>query len=113
MSVTGRIYVIGPVTGVEEGNRPAFDAAREELWDEGWEVETPHDTIAADAEWAAAMRQSITRLMAADAVAVLPGWEMSPGARIERRLARDLGIPVISLAGAAQRALKPLLALAC
>lgn len=111
--MTGRIYVIGPVTGIEEGNRAAFDAAREELLDEGWEVEIPHDTIAPDAEWAAAMRQSVTRLMAADAVAVLPGWEASPGARIERRLARDLGIPVVHLASAAKRASAPPLSPAC
>ena len=92
-----QIYVIGPVTGVAEGNRPAFEAARELLWDEGWEVELPHDTIAPDAEWGAAMRQSITRMLANDAVAALPGWRRSRGAALELSLAVAMGMPVIDL----------------
>lgn len=92
-----RIYVIGPVTGIPEGNRPLFEAAREKLGDEGWEVELPHDTIAPDAEWRAAMRQSITRMLANDVVAALPGWQQSRGAALERSLALAVGMPVLDL----------------
>lgn len=92
-----RIYVIGPVTGIAEGNRPAFEAARELLRGDGWEVELPHDTIAPDAEWRAAMRQSITRMLAADAVAALPGWRRSQGAALERSLAIAVGMLVVDL----------------
>lgn len=92
-----RIYVIGPVTGIAAENRPAFEAARELLWDEGWEVELPHDTIAPDAEWGAAMRQSIARMLANDAVAALPGWQRSRGATLEHSLAIAMGMLVIDL----------------
>lgn len=39
------IYVIGPVTGRPDLNRPAFEAARRLLERRGYAVEVPHDTI--------------------------------------------------------------------
>ena len=38
------IYVIGPVTGRPDLNRPAFEAARRLLERRGYAVEVPHDT---------------------------------------------------------------------
>ena len=49
-----RIYVIGPVTGHADLNRPTFESARAELSAAGHEAVIPHDFIPADAERAAA-----------------------------------------------------------
>lgn len=95
-----RAYVIGPVTGIEEGNRPAFEAARAEIRTEGLEVTVPHDLIPADASHERAMRMSIGwMLREADVVAVLPGWESSDGASLEYAVAAACGIPTRMLEG--------------
>lgn len=87
------IYVIGPVTGRPDLNRPAFEAARRLLERRGYAVEVPHDTIPPGTDWARAMAMSAERLRLADGVAKLDGWRSSRGARAEARLARRLGKP--------------------
>lgn len=83
-----KMYVIGPVTGIEKDNRPAFEAAARALHDAyGCEVEIPHDTIPAGTDWGEAMHQSLSRLAKADAVAMLDGWTASRGATIEFQFA--------------------------
>lgn len=80
------LYVSGPVTGVRDGNRPAFDQAARELNAPG----TP---------WVAAMRTTLMAILAqADGLALLPGWKLSRGARLEEHLARSLGMPVMTVA---------------
>ena len=37
------LYAIGPVTGIEGDNRPAFEAARHDLKAAGYYVQIPHD----------------------------------------------------------------------
>ena len=83
-----KMYVIGPVSKIENDNRPAFEAAARALHDAyGCEVEIPHDTIAAGTDWDEAMHQSLSRLAKADAVAMLDGWSKSRGANIEYQVA--------------------------
>lgn len=89
-----RAYVIGPVTGIENDNRDAFESAREALAATGAfdEVRIPHDLIPAGTGWEEAMRISLGALVGYDAVAVLDGAERSRGARLERFVAGELGI---------------------
>lgn len=83
-----KMYVIGPVSGIKDDNRPAFEAAARALHDAyGCEVEIPHDTIPAGTEWDDAMHKSLSRLATADAVAMLDGWASSRGACIEFQVA--------------------------
>lgn len=97
----GRIYVIGPVTGREDGNRAAFEEARAALLAAGYEVDIPHDWIKAGVPWQEAMRASISQMLSMDnrrlpvydGVAELPGVFGSKGARCERGICEQLGIP--------------------
>lgn len=91
-----RIYVIGPITGFDDLNLPAFEAARDALRASGYIVLIPHDFIPADATWQQAMRRSLETLAKADGVACLPGWSKSNGARVEVETAQSIGIPVMS-----------------
>lgn len=50
-----------------------------------------------DRDWQAAMRLSIETLAKCDAVALLPRWQASKGARIEQQLAVDLGMEVLEV----------------
>lgn len=91
-----RIYIIGPVTGREDRNRAAFEAARRTLEAAGHEVSTPLDFVPEDATHAMAMRMSLCWMLHTgnvDAVYALAGWEDSPGATVERMVAMACGIP--------------------
>lgn len=101
-----RVYVSGPMRGIEDLNYPAFDTATARLRELGHEVFNPAERdrdheeafggtgfeppdlrrlLAEDLDWIARR---------ADAIAVLPGWEKSLGARAEVALARALAIPI-------------------
>lgn len=86
-----RIYLAGPMTGLPDLNFPAFHQAAASLRASGYEVINPAE-INADpaAGWNACMRADIAQLVTCDAIALLPGFEKSKGATLERHIARAL-----------------------
>lgn len=92
-----RIYVIGPVTGKEQDNRPAFEEAAQRLYEAGYTALIPHWFIKPGTPWKPAMRRSIETLALCDGVAALDGFGSSKGARIEADLATELGMQVKSV----------------
>lgn len=108
-----KLYLAGPMRGIKAYNHPAFDAAAAKLRAEGHEVFSPaeHDReafpqfdwfnmtgdMATDGFTGSNMREVIRADLVwittnADAIALLPGWEKSRGARVERALADFLGL---------------------
>ena len=87
-----KLYVAGPMTGYPELNFPAFHAAAATLRAAGHQVENPAE-INADptAEWTDCMFADLKALSACDGIVMLPGWEKSPGAQIERLWAGRTG----------------------
>jgi hypothetical protein len=115
-----RVYVAGPMRGIVEFNFPAFNAAAEKLRAEGHTVFNPAerdierhgvdiskgnatgDVALAAAQHGFDLRVALGEDLAwickeADAVALLPGWIDSKGARAEFATAHDLGLEVIFL----------------
>lgn len=93
-----RIYVAGPMAGMPELNFPAFNEAARTLRSFGLEVVNPAElNVGIEGNWAACMRNDVRELVTCDTLALLPGWERSRGAQVENRLARDLGLRVLSL----------------
>jgi len=91
-----RIYVAGPMTGIEDFNFPAFHAAADLLRCGGWTVENPADHGIIDgADWADYLSYDLTRLGLCGAIYLLPGWENSKGAQLEVMVAERLGMEVI------------------
>ena len=92
MKSTEIVYVSGPMTGLPDFNRPAFDAKADEIWESGHAVLSPAD-IEGEVWWTWQdwMREALKLQLKADVVHMLPGWRKSRGARIERRLALILG----------------------
>ena len=86
------IYLAGPMTGHPDFNYPAFNAEAARLRAIGYRVENPAENPV-QTTWQTYMRQALAQLVKCDAVALLPGWKASRGARIENQLAIDLGIP--------------------
>lgn len=89
------IYISGPMTGYPDLNFPAFAAAADRLRNLGHIVINPAEIEQPVKEWSACMREDIKQLMLADAVAVLPGWAFSRGAKIEVDLAGQLGMRIL------------------
>jgi hypothetical protein len=95
-----KIYISGPISGMEDGNRRAFEMASMQLDICGYESVSPHrNGLPIDAEWTDHMRADIRMLLHCDALAMLPGWERSKGAKIEHGLALSLGMEVRALDG--------------
>lgn len=91
-----RLYVAGPMSGYPGYNREAFDQAEVDLELAGFEVLNPaRRDQSVERSWADWMRLGLTDVLAAEGVAVLPGWEASRGAVLEVRVAQGLGVPVL------------------
>lgn len=113
-----RVFLSGPMRGIDGHNRTAFDAAENELRARGNEVWNPcrllplaftaredglteQECLAIDVTsmldgWDG-MRPAGTTTIFADAVVVLPGWRDSRGSTLEVAVAHECGIPVIGL----------------
>lgn len=102
-----KYYISGPITGIENYNKEAFDKAAEavrkhscikhqfvavnphdlDLVDH-WPTDLQHDEL-----WVWCMKRDIKYLCDCDAVVLLPGWELSRGARMEVYVASKFGLP--------------------
>jgi hypothetical protein len=95
-----RLYIAGPMTGIEDFNYPEFFRVERELRDRGYDVLNParinemYNRSTAPRTWRWYMKHSITMVAHADGLATLPGWVSSRGASLEVHLARRLEMPV-------------------
>mgnify|MGYP003314929645 CR=1 FL=1 len=90
-----KIYISGKIT--DNANYKAdFEAAELALKIAGFQPVNPAEEHLPDgATWADYMRHDIKLLCDCDAIYMLNGWRESAGAKIEHKLARDLGIEII------------------
>jgi len=95
------VYLSGPMTGYEDLNFPAFNAAARALRLIGYTVVNPTEFGEEPGKlWEDYMRKDIKALMDCEAIVMLPEWPDSRGVVIERDLAMKLSMPVMSLAEA-------------
>lgn len=115
-----KLYIAGPMTGIPQFNFPAFDAAAEDLRNNGHEIvspaelDDPESRAAAMASpdgapgsgssngetWGDFLARDV-KLIAdtdIDGIVTLPGWEKSRGARLETFVAHLCGKPLYRLA---------------
>ena len=109
-----RVYLSGPMTGLPDWNRAAFDDAEKRLRELGaQEPYNPANFIDRfeSLSHAVCMYRSLVELVDEewstepgyptpwyDVLVSLPGWEKSAGARLEREVAVACGIEVCELA---------------
>jgi hypothetical protein len=94
-----RVYIAGPMTGHPDYNRPAFHAAAHAIHPLGYDVTNPAGLPGSTPEWdwSGYLRADLCAMLGCDIVTVLPGWECSPGATLEVRVAHAVRIPVYPL----------------
>lgn len=90
------VYLAGPMSGIEHYNIPAFIETAEAIRGQGHIVFCPTELGTRDLRtWEAYVARDTEKLVACDAVAVLPGWEESRGALLEVFAARVYDKPVV------------------
>lgn len=99
-----KIYLAGPMRGIPAFNFPAFLAEAVRLRGMGHEVWNPAERDLAEGfdpinhepeSFLHYMQHDLPQVMAADALAMLPGWRHSKGACLEVHVAQECGIPVL------------------
>lgn len=90
-----RIYIAGPVSGLDEADvRMRFRAAELRLAGEGHDVVNPVRLCSSSWPWERCMRVCISAMMGCDAVYMLKNWKRSRGARLEHFVALKLGMGI-------------------
>lgn len=93
-------FVSGAVSGIEDRNKPAFDAVEKWLRQEGAKVVfNPVAVIDANKSWEDAMRICLHVLTENkyDALICLPGSPKSCGSMLEQAVAKSIGTKVLML----------------
>ncbi len=91
------IYIAGPISGRPGLNRAAFTEAADKLRLQGFTVYNPAAANLEGMPLGKIMAHVLTQLCEAEAIAMLPKWYRSGGARIEWMLAKYLKLKVIYL----------------
>lgn len=96
-----RAYISGPMTGLPGFNYAAFNQAAKDLREKGFEVLNPAENFGGATNHPegrkAFMRLDMQHVLEAEIIFVLPGWNASPGARLEVAVARELGLDVLDI----------------
>lgn len=91
-----KLYLSGPMTGRPQLNYPAFFEEATRLRTLGYTVMNPAELgLNMDVPWSECMRSAVRLLLDCQGVAMLPAWQGSRGARLERRLAEELHMLVL------------------
>jgi len=94
------LYLSGPMTGMPFLNKPSFERAAALLRAQGHIVLNPHEIDqAAKLTWQVALRIDLKVILAHPdcGLVMLPRWEISRGACLERHVAEALGHPIFHL----------------
>lgn len=101
-----RLYLAGPMTGIEQHNFPLFNAEAARLRALGYDIVNPAEigdedpnAVRTPAEqllhWRKCMKEDLREMLTCDGVALLPGWEKSKGASLEYYNANALGMLIV------------------
>lgn len=87
-----KLYLSGPMTGLPNLNREAFNRAAKALRLKGYKVVNPPelDKNNPQRSWEGCLRRDITELMECDKIATLPRWKRSRGATLEVYIGKAL-----------------------
>lgn len=93
MSEKKKVFISGPMSGIKDFNKPAFDQAEQWLTQAGYSVFNPA-RMHFDDSWTheEIMRIDLAALSQCDYICMLCGWESSIGAMQEYRYAMATGI---------------------
>lgn len=96
-----KIYVSGPMSGIENHNYPLFNCVSEELRARGFNVVNPAELDEliepGTKPWEWYLRRDLAAMLTCDSVALLPNWRMSRGARLEVTVAHSVKMDIYEI----------------
>jgi hypothetical protein len=94
MASKQKLYICGRVSG-DANYQKKFREAEAELRAAGYTgIVNPARLCPPETDWTGAMRVVLKKLLDCDGIAVLPDWNKSRGAKLEIRMASELGIEI-------------------
>ena len=93
-----RVYLSGPMSGIPNSNLEAFERVAAYWRAHEYSVCNPVETSVVLGPMAHAdyLRFDFARILEADLVIALGGWELSPGSRAEIYMAISMGVRVVT-----------------
>lgn len=94
-----KIYISGKISGIELNEaRSKFAAAEKDLISAGYEAVNPMkiSEYHPDKKWHEYMIEDIKALFECDGLLLLPCWNESKGARIEKAIADEIGLKIFN-----------------
>jgi uncharacterized protein YifN (PemK superfamily) len=89
-------YVAGKISGLPQENvKEKFKVVVNELREMGYHVVNPLAGTDYSKPWDDTMRSEIKKMLECDEVHLLPDWQESRGAQLERDIALRLGIDIV------------------
>jgi Domain of unknown function (DUF4406) len=90
------VYIAGKITGLPKLHvREKFNMIAGRLLEMGYNVVKPLAVHDDDTQWDHAIKADIKKMLECDEVHLLPDWQESRGARLERDIALRLGMKVV------------------
>lgn len=89
-------YVAGKITGLPQDEvKSKFNKITTQLRSMGYQVVKPIGVTDAAQPWDDAVRSDIKKMLECDEIHLLPDWQESRGAQLERDIAIRLGMDVV------------------
>ena len=89
-------YIAGKITGLPKSDvKDKFNFMANQLAGMGYQVVKPASVTDETKDWDATIRADIKKMLECDEVHMLPDWQESRGAQLERDIALRLGIHVV------------------
>jgi len=89
-------YVAGKVTGLpHEEVKSKFNMISDQLKNMGYHVVRPVNVTDNSRDWDDALKNDIRKMLECDELHMLPDWQESRGAQLERDIALRLGMQII------------------
>lgn len=90
-----RVYLSGPISGVKNYKGLFMFAQKLVELSDASMIYSPATRVPARFSWEQAMNQCLSEITKCETVVMLPGWNVSRGARLERDVALACGVHIV------------------